>query len=974
MKKLLALVLALVMTLSLCTISNAAFTDAKDVDASYEEAVAVLNGMGVFKGYEDGSFKPEGSITRAEVAAIVYRLYTGDVKDKQAGLYAGYGKFDDMAGATWAAGYVGFCANAGFVKGYGNGKFGPSDPVTGYQALAMILRAVGYGKNGEFEGADWELHVAQIAQQLKVLKNVKGVSLKAAASRELVAELLFQVAAYVDTVEYTPAFGYVANTVVTAKAETLGEKNFNLTKSADGADNWGRPQYKWFSDDNGNKTVDAKETKYATIQAKPVATYTTAVTECQVAADYGFEGTKTLTTYVNGAVNKVNTVMQATDTVGKIGAQGRLTEVYGDRIVMIDTYLAQVTKVTPARYDAAGHEITPASTTLLVYDGTTETGATVAGNQYTIAGNDFAKGDYILLNAVTNAWNSKTLNEGAADKYYETKGVAPSFVGAQTTIWNASNQHIIGGTTYDDAYNYILDAAYRTVGTNFTWFQDLYGNVIGSAAIVNPYSYAILKDLYWNTGRPGYATATLRYVDGTEKTDVVVSSIQGVDNNNTNSFANNASGVTWGTFTPMATDGNASTVRFNDPYAYVSDEGRFNGMYEGYALYAVETNANGSVKLIGTNWLHANDAKVVTGGTEITKSTTGIGDRVYVDNATIFVVRSGNALVGYTYTNYVGKDNVPTFVDDTSASARKSDGVFYVDVNDDRVADYVYIQDGIVDSASTALVTARGEQWAPYVLNGVNVYGLRYAQVNGVDVAEGTVLSDTSSDITTMASNVNQLYKVVYLANGKIDTIAAVTTSGVEIGPNTAYKMMGQIYTVGQGTLVTDSSNVGGVTSWNVSNVPVYGDYTDLKDVVDFSKTYTYIVVDTSTKAVAKAVYVYNIPDTANGSGTSPVVNFDVTGATLAKTGANTVKVALAGTGNIPATYGLEIELYHVDAVNGNAVADTQTYTYSSEGGVVGSYLNLTFPSAGNYYAVVTVTNASGVVVDTVTSATVYLA
>ena len=35
--------------------------------------------MGVFKGYEDGSFKPKGNITRAEVAAIVYRIYTGDV-------------------------------------------------------------------------------------------------------------------------------------------------------------------------------------------------------------------------------------------------------------------------------------------------------------------------------------------------------------------------------------------------------------------------------------------------------------------------------------------------------------------------------------------------------------------------------------------------------------------------------------------------------------------------------------------------------------------------------------------------------------------------------------------------------------------------------------------------------------------------------------------------------------------------------
>ncbi|MDY6019790.1 MAG: S-layer homology domain-containing protein, partial [Oscillospiraceae bacterium] len=160
MKKLLAMVLALVMTLSLCTVTNA-FADDKDINEDYAEAVDTLNGMGVFKGYEDGSFKPNGNITRAEVAAIIYRLYTGDVKDKQAGLYAGYGSFSDMAGATWAAGYVGYCANAGFVKGYGNGKFGPSDPVTGYQALAMILRAVGYGKNGEFEGADWELHVAQ---------------------------------------------------------------------------------------------------------------------------------------------------------------------------------------------------------------------------------------------------------------------------------------------------------------------------------------------------------------------------------------------------------------------------------------------------------------------------------------------------------------------------------------------------------------------------------------------------------------------------------------------------------------------------------------------------------------------------------------------------------------------------------------------------------------------------------------------
>ena len=48
----------------------------RGISDDYAEAVAVLNGMGVFKGYEDGSFKPEGNITRAEVAAIVYRVYT----------------------------------------------------------------------------------------------------------------------------------------------------------------------------------------------------------------------------------------------------------------------------------------------------------------------------------------------------------------------------------------------------------------------------------------------------------------------------------------------------------------------------------------------------------------------------------------------------------------------------------------------------------------------------------------------------------------------------------------------------------------------------------------------------------------------------------------------------------------------------------------------------------------------------------
>ena len=238
MKKLLAMVLALVMTLSLAVSANAAFKDVKDIDETYAESAAVLNGLGVFKGYEekDGtfSFQPKNAITRAEVAAIVYRIYTGDVKDAYVKNYETYNKFGDMAGAGWAKGYIGYCANAALVKGYPNGTFVPSGKVTGYEVLAMILRAVGYDQKNEFTGADWALHVAEIAERQGILDNVKGVDLNAPATRELVAELLFR-SINVPMVTYTAAFGYQnvglnekADNKLFAKNKTLGTKNFEL--------------------------------------------------------------------------------------------------------------------------------------------------------------------------------------------------------------------------------------------------------------------------------------------------------------------------------------------------------------------------------------------------------------------------------------------------------------------------------------------------------------------------------------------------------------------------------------------------------------------------------------------------------------------------------------------------------------------------------------------------------------------------
>ena len=179
-------------------------------------------------GYEDGSFQPKGDITRAEVAALIYRAVTGDVTDAQKDVYSAMtNDFSDVKDGQWFAGYVNFCANAKYVAGYGDGTFGPNDKVTGYQTLAMILRAIGYDHNGEFIGADWEIRTAAIAQDIGLLDNVKSEQLGQPASRELVAELIFQ-AMNASMVKWVSIYeGYRP---LDKDRTSLGQKTFKLNE------------------------------------------------------------------------------------------------------------------------------------------------------------------------------------------------------------------------------------------------------------------------------------------------------------------------------------------------------------------------------------------------------------------------------------------------------------------------------------------------------------------------------------------------------------------------------------------------------------------------------------------------------------------------------------------------------------------------------------------------------------------------
>ena len=772
MKKLLAMVLALVMTLSLAVSANA-FKDDKSISDDYAEAVAVLNGMGVFKGYEDGSFKPEGNITRAEVATIVYRIYTADVaKNDKSGLYATYNKFSDMAGAGWAQGYIGYCANASLVKGYPDGTFKPSGKVTGYEVLAMILRAVGYDKNNEFSGADWALHVAQTAQQLGVLDRVaKTTDLNAPASRELVAELLFQ-GIQKAQVTYTPAFGYVTDKVIGTKTNSLGEKNFKLASAA-ASDKWGRPATKW------TYTTGDKATTFV---EKPNLTYTKAVTECDVAHDAGLKVDTAYTLYVNGQKQPTTYTVNLTDTVTKMGAQGRLVEVYDNTIVMIDTFLAKVTYVAPAAYDAQGHLRTEATIKLDVY---ATKGSTAATPLTLTNGEDaypYAVGDYVLLNSYTNAVNSATESgsiKTGADKYGEVVSKATSIDGAQSVIYYNAKQHNVEGTVYDDAVKFYFDNAVASTN-KFTWFFDQYNNLIGNVEIAAATSYGVINSIWWAgnaTDGSGVAKANVTYMDGTTAL-VDLSKMTYVHTDKTTTPATES--VVTGTVTHST--GNQNMVMsvgtvgtksffFVDSYINTNAVKDVDGILNDN-LFQFTTQANGTLAAVEVATLVPSGNKLFNENLFVSKNTQYNGGNLIVDDATVFLVRT-NA-TPYTFKSIVGLGNI-----DNYAQAE----VDFVDLNGDKVADYVYVIADPVAAKVTSLFYYANEQISYDAKTGVytipgyvdGVKGNIYADEK--DPAVVNLLTDLRSQVTR---NVAGGIFVVALSNNYVKNYSSITELGYE--------------------------------------------------------------------------------------------------------------------------------------------------------------------------------------------------
>ena len=732
-KKVLSLVLCVAMLLSVMVMGTgaASFTDQDEFSDNYAEAAEVLTGMGIIQGYDDGSFLPQRNINRAQVATMIYRAATGDVTDSKISQFVGEDLFDDVNADDWFAGYVNYCGNAEYIKGFTPDTFGPYKQVTGYQVLAMILRAVGYDENDEYTGDQWTLRVAATAREQGLLDNLNpDTNLAEPATRELVAELIFQaIHPDVDTVHYVPAEGEYQSDDGTS----LGEQVFKLEVD-NSTDKWGRPAVLWTYNTGDEETV---------IEIAPVATYTTAVAQCDVYEETGISGD--VAAYVNSGRWNDTYNISKTATKDNIGAQGQLVEVYdyttvdgkdATRIVVIDTFLAQVTNVTEAKYDSNNHLAKDASLTLTVYDGAnTSVTLTNGSTNYT-----YAVGDMLLINAYTNDKDEVISGDG---QYVEIVSAAESFVGAQTTIHYNANTHTINGTEYNDAYKFIRDDAGVTEDYNFTWYLDQYGNVIGATGITS--NYAVLKDMIWvNGGRDGgYAEAILVYMDGTEAT-VTVDSIDEFDFSTPNWAENDV--------TPYLADSIESVFNGTGNFGGVSSDSSLNGNYDGFAMYRVDTNSDGSVNLEGTERYSAtnvltigyeNDATLDIDASAIMSNAGPV--ETHVSSLTKFLVNDNG-----TYTAYTGTANLGEYNDQTVE-------VFYHDEDGDDIADYVYIKTfssvfgkyvfATEDAASITAGTA-----------GVSIEGVY------VDGVESTILArpDVAQELL---NNKGKLYEATWIDN-----------------------------------------------------------------------------------------------------------------------------------------------------------------------------------------------------------------
>ena len=520
MKKFLSLVLALVMTMSLVTVSAGAkdFTD--DSEITYKEAVDVISALGVVDGYSGGDFRPDDVLTRGAAAKIICNLILGPTT--ASALSAGTAPFKDVPVTNTFAGYITYCSQQGIISGYADGTFRPTGTLSGNAFMKMLLGALGYDSKIEnYTGANWTVSVIKQAVGIGLDDgNDEFVGSKAVTRQEaaLYAFNMLQSTMVEYDQQNTIVVGDITiNTTSSRKDVTnndanetiandnkmqFAERYFDDLKLSDGTDDFARPANVW----------RLKAEKIGTYAKEADASYTAKVAVDDIYADLDLGSSvdkKDVTVYEDGDELKDKAVaITKNDDDTEFGANGVLTEVFYDDdddtvvITMVNTYVGTINRSVAAKGNKAAYvEIAPED---VKPDG-------VNGIQDFETAESFEDDAYVLYTY------SQSANE------VKSVALAEQVSGTVTRAENNAKDEderkalTINGTRYTASKNIAgEDIGNVSVDEDYDVYLDAYGYLIYVEEVDEIGDYALLMNTQ-DKGDFSNNRALLVFADGTEK-------------------------------------------------------------------------------------------------------------------------------------------------------------------------------------------------------------------------------------------------------------------------------------------------------------------------------------------------------------------------------------------------------------------------------------------------------------------------
>ena len=979
MKKFLSLVLALVMTMSLVTVSAGAkdFTD--DSEITYKEAVDVISALGVVDGYSDGDFRPDDVLTRGAAAKIICNLILGPTT--ASALSAGTAPFKDVPVTNTFAGYITYCSQQGIISGYADGTFRPTGTLSGNAFMKMLLGALGYDSSIEgYTGANW---------QVSVIKQASGIGLddgndefvgSQAVTRQEAALYAFNML-QATMVEYdkkdTIVVGDITiNTTSTRKdvenntntdgnidgerngdgLMQFGEKYFKDLEKEDATDIFGHPSSKWVydGDDVGTYANEADATYVVEDDDMDVGQVVTSSSYM----NYSSSEAKDAKYFLNGDDNEVKS--------SELVAVGDIVEAYENDNGDVETVV--VSRYTVAKIDKVDTDVSTAES---------RNGASEVLTLTDLDGDN--SNDY--YDKYDDA--EKTLR-GYASSYDEGSVLAVAFrdgkfgdevlasyeaeaVTGEVTAFREDETVTMDGTKYEFARSKDgTDGFVDGITKNFDFDKEytIYLTADGYVIGVEGAAGADLNDVYYVTGvyceESRYnANKFTWYAQAVSLADGSASDIELDETDADNALKSIIDDASKDAFTDVK-----GLYTFDDDIATAWDGDR------DYTVYGIDEDDGLDTSL--KNALAMDDTKfsttIVGGGSGKTfyvdENTQYLGVDDYADDIdTVYAMggmkagTSGNVIVIADQDE--DRDALYVILVDSSASVGSADILYAAGSSTDKVGTDKYVREfwSMEDNTSEDItIDEKLSAHGFYEVDSIDedgVYTLKDYDKTASSIDEdsdGIVVEDLALD------NTDQIYRNAL--SGSIDNVKFDDVS------------------IANATIIDGRSNSDrndSVYDREINSISRLEAALDAVRDEDLETKGT-VEIDLYVKdGEITFICVTDVGGVAKDDGEQENGELDLTGVENFVCNSNIVTVDLVGTGKIPANYPVTVTLMKANSTEGDAEVGSKEHV-NETAYEVNDWNNLgqiAIQESGNYYVIITIENEDGRVVDEFTSNTV---